>query len=225
MKKVFVLFSIFFPGLIAAQESVSKHSISISAGNAGQIIDELNDFYGFLAPSYANSTSISFRHFIMNYEYTRENIAWGGNLGYGYNRSYWRNSNEKLANLNFYNFSFFGNYTLFNSGRFRLISGFEIPYYFVDTYFVFGTNSSIDEKHRVEGGSIFGFNHLTAGKFFINDRIFIRSDVSYGFLVFNLGGRSNIDQGGGFIISKEEQNYFMTGMSNTSLSLGIGFIF
>jgi hypothetical protein len=192
MKKVFVLFSIFFPGLIAAQESVNKHSISILAGNGGQIIEEINSFYSVAGGTFPNRAMISVFFLKFNYEVINDRTRGGGRIGYGWNEK--RNKGtasiyEYRTYQQFYNISLFGSYRIFRTERFEFAAGPELIYYYVDDYYFGYTKPSKENNYIIEGGNIIGLNNITSGKFFISNNLFLSSEIAFGFIRFDLGGK------------------------------------
>jgi hypothetical protein len=88
MKKAFILFFILIPSLIAAQESVNKHSISILAGNAGHI-KEVNDdaLHDFPLSGNLLKMKESMLLLNLNYEFSKGIYPWGGKFGYSENKT------------------------------------------------------------------------------------------------------------------------------------------
>jgi hypothetical protein len=227
IKKFFNFLFIVIPVFVFGGETRKEHSFTVLAGNGGQINKELSSLYQFGTPgNYFYRINISFMHLNLNYEFNKNKYSLGAGTGYGRSRTVWSglgNPTEAQLNWDFYNFSIYGVYKIIEAGKFQVESGLEGVYYLTGDQTMNFTKPTVEEKYRMEGGRIFGINHLTSAKFYITPRFFVRSDVSYGLLVYDIGGKYTLNTY--YSTYREEMKYFLTKMSRPGVFFGIGFKF
>jgi hypothetical protein len=179
------------------------HLITLTYSNNGQIYDVIDEFYFSQGAYLPNNDVFTYKQndlkFNFHYEYlSRSKFSFFGKMGYSNRKDTYTISNMTSANgskdQHYFNFSLGAKYN-YQLDKFLFSTGIEIPYYKISTYteklFWESPSQVIHDHQAIDGGEAYGLNSISSLKFFICDRIFLSTEISFGLLIFDLGGQIN----------------------------------
>lgn len=238
---------IFFCSILSLLLSINNilsqnthHRVYISIGDLNHFDKDVSDFYFFNGFNPGDDTKTfdqEIFQFKLNYELQlKNNLFFGTRVGYGF-----RNENYIVGNqgdrdpigtekIDMYNLSFF----LGKSWSLKKLEfgvGLEIPFYMVsqfkETYKLNSPDRVYNFRRLLEGGDIFGVCLLSRIKWQIWKELFISTDVSIGYLKYDLGGiwkwETLEDYPNGNLYEDEfQREYKLAKISKPSFQFGIG---
>ncbi len=196
-----ILFMFFISFFFKSYSQKTSHLLSVSLSNNGQITPIIHDFYfspdGYNPGDDTYSFLQSDPKFNLHYEITfPKNWELCGKFGFGFRDESYIISNVPNANgteaQQYYHAALGARY-VFELGKFQISTGGEIPFFYCSEYKANFTqndpSSTVSGKVTTSAGYAIGLNNSTNLKFFIGKRFFIMTEISFGFLYFNLGGK------------------------------------
>jgi len=220
----------FFHISIICFSQQSAHFVSASISNNGQLNDITSDFY---YDDFSGAHSIQHSHvlnatkFNLHYEYlTSKPISFSLKIGYCKRQDSFSDLTPNYYEINVeqtYFSSLLGSRYLLSSNKFQFSSGLELAYFYVSSYDESSHSSAANSySYITDGGNAFGINSVTSLKLFLSNKIFLISEMAFGFLSYDLGGNSNYTD----LNTGESQitihRIKLTTVSKPELYLGIG---
>jgi hypothetical protein len=180
----------------------SGHFVTLTYSTNGQLSDVIDEFYFFKGAYSPNDDVFTYKQteFKVNarYEYvSKKMFSVYGNIGFSrredsYEISNWSPANGR-KNQYFLNFSVGAKYVI-QFDRFQFSTGLEIPYYRFSDYkeanIYNDPNLVYQGTTRTDGGNAFGLNNITSIKVFVVKGLFISTDMTFGLLNYQLGGKT-----------------------------------